>query len=129
MGKTELYEFFDKKISMKAIEWVDYEFMVVGKTARISVDKTGEIDLFICNHKDMSAGLGARALTNRLQAVQSQINRSVTELNGEAYIKTRDKDVVLRNMRMFGIRKKVEFSAESLENKRKAMLEVRNGNA
>ena len=129
MGKTELYEFFDKKISMKAIEWVDYEFTVVGKTARVTVDETGEIDLFICNHKDMSAGLGVKALRNRLQAAQSQINRSVTELNGEAYIKTRDKDVVLRNLRMFGIRKKVEFSKESLENKRKAIMEVRNGNS
>lgn len=127
MGKNELYEFFDKKISMKAIEWVDYEFTIVGKTARVTVDETGEIDLFICNHHDIAAGLSARALTNRLQEVQSPKNRLLTELNGEAYIKTRDKDVVLRNLRLFGIRRKPQYSAETLENKRRLIEEARNG--
>jgi len=129
MGKTELYEFFDKKISMKAIEWVDYEFMVVGKTARISVDETGEIDIFICNHHDLKEGLGARALTNRLQALQDPAARLVVELNGEGYIKTRVKDKIYQSLKLLGIRRKKVMSQESMNKMRAGLMEARNGNA
>lgn len=129
MGKTELYEFFDKKISMKAIEWVDYEFMVVGKTARISVDETGEIDIFICNHHDLKEGLGTSALRNRLKALQDPAARLVVELTGEGYIKTRVKDKIYQNLKLLGIKRKKVMSQESIDKMKAGLMEARNGNA
>ena len=115
MNKAELYDFFDQKISQSAIQFIDYEYMVVGKTCRISVDDNGEIDVFICNHDNLTEGLGVRSLRTRLDAVKTPAARLVVELNGEGYIKTRDKDSILRAMRLLGIRKKKQVSQEVLD--------------
>ena len=115
MNKTELYDFFDQRISQSAIQFIDYEYMVVGKTCRNSVDDDGQIDIFICNHDNLYEGLGTRALRTRLDAVKTPAARLVVELNGEGYIKTRDKDSVFRAMRLLGIRKKKQVSQEVLD--------------
>ena len=115
MNKAELYDFFEQKISQSAIQFIDYEYMVIGRTCRISVDDKGEIDIFICNHRNLTEGLGTRALRTRLDAVKTHAARLVVELDGEGYIKTRDKDSVFRAMRLLGIRKKKELSPEVLD--------------
>lgn len=128
MTRTELFEFFDRKISKLAIhdpdDFLD-EVTIVGKTCRITVDETGEIDIFVCNPTEMPAGLGTRALRTRMEALKSPRNRLAVELNGEGYIKTRDKELVYRNMRLLGVRKKAEFSPERLEQLRNHLAEIR----
>ena len=124
MNKQELFEFFDKKISKMAIQQIEErhewdaeppEWVVVGKTARITVDDNGEIDVFVCNHADLSKGLGTLALRNRLEALKSPSARMAVELNGEGYIKTRDKQKIYDAMSLLGIRKKRTISKELVE--------------
>lgn len=105
MTKTELYEYYDQKISKLAIQEIDGEWTVVGKWSRTVIMDSGLIDIWICNHSDIPAGLGTRKVRNMLAALSGYAgNETVREITGEGYVQTWDKGVVLHNLASLGIR-------------------------
>lgn len=118
MNKTEIYEFFDKKISKRAIKDRDGEWVIVGKTCIVGVDDDGFWDFWLCNPKNLAAGLGQGACNNRILALKSATNDPVIERNGEAWTKvagTEIKRLILDHLSLFGISKKREVSQSSLD--------------
>ncbi|MGB1187604.1 MAG: hypothetical protein ACPHPA_04255 [Cycloclasticus pugetii] len=113
MTKSELYNFFNQKISKTAIVNEGDEFQLIGKFCKVSVDE-GVIDLWLCNPRDLAKGLGARRLNSIVAGIKGTVERPFTVLNGEAYTKTRDKDLILTNGRLLGLRLKRQLSAEAL---------------
>ena len=110
-----MFNYFDQKISKASILDVDQEWMVVGKYCRIGIDEDGQIDVWICNHRDLGKGLGTELLRNRLSAIFGCTGTPYTELNGEGCGKLQNKDVILKNLRLLGIRAKRILSEEQKE--------------
>ncbi len=113
MTKSELYNFFNQKISKTAIVNEGDEFQLIGKFCKVSVDG-GVIDLWLCNPRDLTKGLGSRRLNSIVAALNSTVERPFTILNGEAYTKIRDKDLILSNAHLLGLKLKRQLSAEAL---------------
>jgi len=120
MNKIQLFDYFDQKISMTAINSIDGDWLVTGKFCRIGIDEDGQIDLWICNHKDIAKGLGTKKLRNILSTLKSLTTTAVHELNGEAWMELSDKDVILSSTRLLGIRKKKVISQEHLNKLKRA---------
>ena len=120
-SKTAVHNFFNKKISKTAIkDWDDNgEYCVVGKYCIVSLEFNGVIDVWLCNPADLNSGLGQKAVRNRLSAFKSYVTSTVSELTGEGWVKTKDKNLVLDNLSLLGIRKQRQYSPET----RKAMAE------
>jgi hypothetical protein len=118
MTKTEIYEFFDRKIAKRAIKDRDGEWVIVGKTCIIVVDDDGLWDFWICNPRNLAAGLGQGACNNRILALRGRTQGPIIEVNGEAWGKvagTEIKSLILDNLSLFGISKKREVSQASLD--------------
>ncbi|MDF1690056.1 MAG: hypothetical protein P1U35_10640 [Cycloclasticus sp.] len=113
MTKSELYNFFNQKISKTAIANEGDEFQLIGKFCKVSVDG-GVIDLWLCNPRDLTKGLGSRRLNSIVAALNGTVERPFTILNGEAYTKIRDKDLILKNARLLGLRLKRQLSADAI---------------
>jgi hypothetical protein len=88
----------------------DGEVEVRGKSATVSLDDDGLIDLWICNNKNLTKGLGQKAVNNRVQAIPECSKWHI--LDGEAWGKLHDKGGIQRNLVLLGIRRKREVSAE-----------------
>ena len=114
MNKKQLFDYFDQKISMTAIQNVHGDWLVTGKFCRIGIDEDGQINLWICNHKDIAKGLGTKKLRNILSTLKSLTTAVVHELTGEAWVKLQDKGVILASLSLLGIRKKKVMSQEHL---------------
>ena len=72
------------------------------------------MDIFICDAENRyGGGLSQRVVKSRLRAFKSPNTSAVVELDGEGWVKTTDKDLVLRNLKLLGIRKHAERSPES----------------
>ena len=125
MNKSALYEYFNQKIAKSAIQNIDDDWLVVGKYCRVGLDEDGQIDVWICNHKDIPAGLGTRKVKNILSSLNLTVKTPFMELNGEAWMKTRNKDLILRNLKLLGIRAKRQLSPEALEILRERMKTMR----
>ena len=120
MNKQQLFDYFDHKISMTAINSIDGDWLVTGKFCRIGIDEDGQIDLWICNHKDIAKGLGTKKLRNILSTLKSLTTAVVHELTGEAWVKLSNKSVILTSLPLLGVRKKKVISQEHLNKLRKA---------
>ena len=112
MNKKQLFDYFDQKISMTAIQNVHGDWLVTGKFCRIGIDEDGLINLWICNHKDTTKGLGTGKLRNILSTIKSLTTATIHELTGEAWVKLSDKSVILTSLPLLGIRKKKVISQE-----------------
>jgi hypothetical protein len=123
--KQEIFDFFDGVISKSAIRNIDGEFMVVGHKCQIALEEDDLIDVWIHNTKDISAGLGAWAVRNRLNLFISESTDTLVELNGEGYARGRVKDIILNNTSALGIKKKRNYSQKALEEKRLRMKKLR----
>ena len=120
MNKQELYDYFDGQISKTCIHIADDgEAVVRGKYATIAVEEDGNIDVWICNNKDLPKGLGQKAVNNRVQAIPEC--RKWRILDVEAWGKVTDKGVIQRNLKLLGIRKKMVVS----ESHRQKFIEMR----
>jgi hypothetical protein len=53
-----LREVFGKNVSSSAFKLIDGELNIIGKWCRITLEDNGVFDVWICNTKDISAGLG-----------------------------------------------------------------------
>ncbi len=120
MNKQQLFDYFDQKISKTAINNIDGDWLVTGKFCRIGIDEDGQVDLWICNHRDITKGLGTRKLRNILSTIKSLTTAKIHELNGEAWVKLSDKSVVLLSLPLLGIRKKKVISQKHLNRLRMA---------
>jgi len=118
MNKRQLYQFFDKKITKQAIKNIDDEWQIVGKFCRVSV-MDGLIDIWLCSPGDMVSGLSPMKLTYMLKGLKTSQEAKLTELDGEAYIQTRDKRDVLQNLSVLGIKRKRHVSEETVERLRR----------
>jgi hypothetical protein len=88
-------------------------YNIVGKFCTISLDTDGNIDIWLMNPSDLSAGLSARKLNVILNSLDCSLNWTV--LDGEAWAKTRDKEFIRNNSRLLGIRSRRNLSEEQLQ--------------
>ena len=111
MNKGNLYQFFEEKISKSAIQKRDDEWVIVGKWSIVSVWDDGLIDIWLCDVKNFSLGmLGERKLTNIVTGLgKISVKLAFHRLTGEAYTQTMDKELVLLNLNLLGIRKKKQL--------------------
>ncbi len=107
-----LREVFGKNVSSSAFKLIDGELNIIGKWCRITLEDNGVFDVWICNTKDISAGLGTRAVRNRLLPFQDRTGTKVVELTGEGYARVRRKEIILENLPLLGIKKKRRISDE-----------------
>ena len=84
--REAIYQFFDTRISKSAIKEWDDQNCVIGKYCIVNLEPDDIIDVWLCNPKDMYAGLGQRAVRNRLQAFSGYSTSAVSELDGEAWV-------------------------------------------
>lgn len=112
MNKEKLYQFFEEKISKSAIQKRDNDWIISGKWSIVSVWDDGLIDIWLCDAKNLPLGmLGERKLTNIITGLEKISVKSVFHrLTGEAYTQTLDKEVVLLNLNLLGIRRKRQVS-------------------
>ena len=76
-------------------------------------------DVWIMNPKDLAKGLGARKVTNMLEAIKVCVKADFHELTGEAWFRVWDHKEVSKIRHLLGIRKKRRVTAAQLENLRK----------
>jgi len=139
--KSELYEAFRGQISRKAITgaWppdenpVEHlEYAIVGKFCRVVDMDSGGWDVWLCNPRDLAAGLGTGKLHNIIRGIEHRcfgidpgsinfaartpggrraiINGRWNVLDGEAYTQTLGVDDILRSVDLLGISRKREVS-------------------
>ena len=108
MNKKSLYEFFDKQISETAISRRYNEWVIKGKWSIVSAWEDGWIDIWVCDVKNLPRGmLGERKLSNIQRGLsKTSVKLDFHRLTGEGYTQTKDKGVVLQNLKLLGIRKK-----------------------
>ena len=120
MTKIDLIKTFPT-VSPSAIKKIDDEYEIVGKFCRIIMFDDWQIDLWLCNPANMSKGLSKRKLNNLVSAlevpVESTFRDKVTKpisfsvLEGEAWINLDLPDLILKNLKLLGIRKKRELTS------------------
>jgi len=120
MTKIDLLETFPT-VSPSVIKKIDDEYEIVGKYCRIIMFDDWQIDLWLCNPANMSKGLSKRKLNNLVSAlevpVESTFSDKVTKpisfsvLEGEAWINLDLPDLILKNLKLLGIRKKRELNS------------------
>ena len=123
--KTEIFNFFEQKISKTAIKQCDDEWRVVGKWCYVALMENGWIDVWICNPKDLTNGLGQRKVNNIDSRLNPSMYERVERANGENWYQTRDKNFVLLNLGIFGIRKKKQMSPEFMFKQAERLREYR----
>ena len=107
-NKSELFNYFDQKISQKCITHDGSEWGISGKYCRITPIDGTKWDLWLRYPAEISKGLGTRRL-NRIISVLSEKMPSgspFAKLTGEAYTRVASKDLVLNNLNLLGIRRK-----------------------
>ena len=114
MNKTQIFSAFDGKISKTAIQCIDDEWQIKGKWCYVAPDdNNGNVwDIWLCNPNDIAVGLSQRRVRSINHALESTGKMEFNELTGEAWGKVRDKEVILENLKLLGIRKKRIVSPE-----------------
>jgi len=114
MIKLKIIDAFEDKISSTAIQFRYDEWVFKGKFCIVAPDYEdgGVWDIWICNPDDIAAGLSQRRVRNIIQALESTGKMEFNELTGEAWGKVSDKNVILGNLKLLGIRKKRVMSPE-----------------
>lgn len=114
MRKSKIFHAFEGNISITAIQYINDEWVIKGKYCIIAPDNnSGDIwDIWICNPGDITAGLSQRMVKSMVRTLESTGKMEFNELTGEAWGKTRDKEIILGNLKLLGIRKKRVISPE-----------------
>ncbi len=125
MTKNELFDAFDQKISKKAIVSRGGEFVIQGRFCVIAFEEPDLWDIWVCNPDDLSSGLTQRKVSGIIATLQKSEGWGVfRELTGEADVRVRDKQLILNNLSVLGIKKKQEYSPETLEKMRIRMTAI-----
>ena|SRR3990167_3241010 len=114
MTKDEIYRDLGGKISRTAIIDRDGEYVIQGKYCIAAPEEGGIFDVFICNPKNMAAGLGQKRVRNMLRAWKTSVGTTFRELTGEAWAKVAGTDEILANAAILGIRRKRKISPEQI---------------
>ena len=127
--KQQLYDDFDGEISKTCLvpdQGEPLGYMIQGKYCWIQYGGDGWWNVFICNSTNLAAGLGQRRV-NRIARIlsESAVESTVRILNGEADVWVKGTDSILQNLKLLGIRKKREVSAEQRENMAQQLASVR----
>ena len=127
MNKADIYKAFEDKISSTVIQLRYDEWVIKGKFCIVAPDDEdgGVWDIWICNPDDIAAGLSQRRVRNITQALESTGKMEFNELTGEAWGKVRDKEVILNNHKLLGIRKKRQITPEQASNNVKMLVAAR----
>lgn len=126
-----LRRIFGGEVSKSAFRNIDGEWNLVGKFCRIIEDseKTKNndaiFDVWICNHADLSKGLGTKKLGNIIRSLKLYCSEPFHELSGESYVKVQGTESIIRNLRSLGIRAKRKLTPEQAESIRKRLAEGR----
>ncbi len=114
MRKSKIFQAFDGKTSMTAIQFRYDEWVIKGKFCIVAPDdEIGNVwDIWICNPGDIKAGLSQRKVKSMVRTLESTGKMEFNELTGEAWGKPRDQEIILGNLKLLGIRKKRQVSPE-----------------
>ncbi len=125
MNKKGLFDAFSQKISKKSIVNRDGEFVIQGKFCVIAYEPPDLWDIWICNPDDLYSGLTQRKVSGIIASLQKSKGWGVfRELTGEADVRVRDKQLILNNLPVLGIKKKQEYSPETLKKMRLRVAEM-----
>lgn len=107
------------KIAKASIREIDGSPAVIGRTCIATPMANGTWDVWICNSEDLRAGLGQRAVTNRLRRLKHYaLKGSVVVASGEAWLRVHSIQFLADDpdlCRLLGIRRKREISSELRE--------------
>ena len=107
-----LRKIFGNDVSSVAFKVIDGELNIIGKWCRITLEDNGGFDVWICNTADIQKGLGAQKVRNVISRLNSPAGSPFHELTGEAWGEVKDKEIILKNLPLLGIRKKRRVSDE-----------------
>ena len=117
MNKKQIIECFDNKIALRCIQYDGCEWGITGKYCRITPLDGERWDLWLCNPKNIAAGLGARRLNRIIRILSGKMPATglFTELTGEAYTQHATTELILNNLALLGIFRKKQISAAQRE--------------
>ncbi len=107
-------------VSSSTLKMIDGELRVVGKYGQITL-MDGFFDIWI-------VGPDLTPVSTRRINLTAEIFRqegSFIKLTGEAYVRTKDKALILKSLRLLGIKAKRRLSAKTTERLKKQMAEIR----
>ena len=113
---------FKNDVSSSAYKKVDGEIKIIGKNGEVTL-MDDEFDIFIIRPKLQPHS--ERMLSSLIKKLPS--NLRVTRLNGEAYLKCKDVELVREMFPILGIRKRKTLSNDVRERLSKNMKAIRNG--
>ena len=120
--KQAIYEVFDEQISKSAIKRWDDQWCIIGNTCIINLEPGGVFDVWIGHPGEILSSIGQKAVRSRLRVFESPYTSLISELDGEGVVKTKDKELILRNLKLLGIRKARTISKETREKLLKNLL-------
>ncbi len=126
MDKQEIFDAFDGKIAMRAIQKdnpVEGQWRIYGKQVEVEYMGDGLWDVFVCNRQDMTKEV-SMIRVNRILGFFSAQGMGITALTGEGHTQgtlEQIKPVILSQLRYLGIPKKRQLSDEQLDALRKRM--------
>ncbi len=126
MKKEELFNAFDHQISKKSIVRRDDEYVIEGKFCVIVPKDSSRWDVWIHNHANIARGLGRRKILNIASILfKSEACESREELTGEAYGVVAGVEIIIKNLKLLGIKKKQSYSPEAMDKMRARMTRLR----
>lgn len=127
--KQQIFDQFNEKISKTCITWDDCEWGVTGHYCRITPAEghsgkpiPDQWDLWLCNSKDMTKGLGTGKRNNLIEALGEELDWN--RLDGEAFVIV-PTDLILSNLPRLGIRTKRILSEDQKEKARARLAKLR----
>jgi len=123
MEKREILAAFDGKFSPRSVQWKDGAWRIHGKYVDIEPLPDGNWDVYVHNRENPAEGLGNRRVKHILNLFSRQGARP-HPMDGEGYVRStleQIKPVALAHRAFLGIPKKVEYTPESLAERRKRM--------
>ncbi len=121
MSQIEVYEAFDQKISKTVIVSDGCEWGITGKFCRVTPEGN-QWDVWLCNPKDIAAGIGTGKRNNIVEALGTDLNWHLLDREAWAIV---PKERILDNLKALGIRRKRIVSDEQKEVSRARLAEYR----
>jgi len=120
MRKKDLLKTFPT-VSPSTIKKIDDQYEIVGKFCRVIMFDNGQIDLWLCNSKNMFKCLSKRKLNSLVSRLEVPLASSFSDkpidslsfivLDREAFLNLDLPDLILHKLKLLGIRKKRELSS------------------
>ena len=114
MTRAEMDTLTDNKISRKCYTEQDEDLILVGKFVQASPNPDGTWDVWICNPKDMTKGLGERKVNNITSILSEEDcgKLPLLRLDREGVYPSMPKATLLKSLRVLGLRARMVVSDE-----------------